>query len=203
VIEYVGDSITEGVLVLSPGPEARRERGRWPQYSDGRRTWAYESALALGAEPRIAGFGRLGLTIHGNGGVPPGAYSFAFVYAGAPIDKSRLPDAVVVNMGTNDRRAPGEVFAPLYRQYVETIRREYPGTAIFCMQPFAGSHGDVIERVVEGLRQAGDRAVHYVSTSGWIDVQAHTTDRLHLNLEGNRIAAEKLVPILKRELRIE
>jgi lysophospholipase L1-like esterase len=203
VIEYVGDSITEGVLVLFSGPQAKRERERWPQYSDGRRTWAYQSALALGAEPRIAGFGRLGLTIHGNGGVPPGAYSYPFVYAGVPVDKSKPPDAVVVNMGTNDRRAPGEVFGPLYRQYIETIRREYPGTVIFCLQPFAGSHGVEIENVVERLRQSGDKTVHYVATSGWIDPKAHTTDSLHLNLDGNRVAAEKLVPILKRELGIQ
>jgi lysophospholipase L1-like esterase len=203
VIEYLGDSITEGVLVLFSGSDGSRQRERWPQYSDGRRTWAYESALALGAEPRIAGFGRLGLTIHGNGGVPPGAYSFPLMYAGAPIDKSRIPDAVVVNMGTNDRRAPPEVFRPLYRQYVETIRGEYPGTEIFCMQPFAGSHGNEIESVVEALRGAGDEAVHYVPTSGWIDPKLHTTDSLHLNLEGNRLAAEKLVPILKKGLGME
>jgi lysophospholipase L1-like esterase len=203
LIEYVGDSITEGVLVLTPGDEARRQRERWPQYSDGRRTWAYQSALALGAEPRIAGFGRLGLTIHGNGGVPAGTYSFPFIYGGVPVDKSKLPDAVVVNMGTNDRRAPADVFEPLYRQYIETIRREYAGTVIFCIQPFAGSHGEEIERVVEALRRAGDSAVHYVPTSGWIDTQAHTTDTLHLNLEGNRVAAERLVPILKRGLGLE
>jgi lysophospholipase L1-like esterase len=203
VIEYVGDSITEGVLVLFSGPQTARERERWPQYSDGRRTWAYQSALALGAEPRIAGFGRLGLTINGNGGVPPGSYSFPFIYSGVPIDKSRLPDAVVVNMGTNDRRASAQVFEPLYREYIETIRREYPGSAIFCMQPFAGSHGEEIEKVVAALRQAGDQRIHFVSTAGWIDPKTHTTDTLHLNLEGNRIAAEKLVPILKRELGIE
>ena len=41
---------------------------------------------------------------------------------------------------------------------------------------------------------------YLIDTSGWIDAAAHTTDGVHLNLEGNRIAAEKLAAILKKEL---
>jgi lysophospholipase L1-like esterase len=200
VIEYLGDSITEGVLVLAEGPRDRRPRERWPQFSDGRRTWAYQSALLAGAEPRIVGFGRLGLTIHANGGVPPGIYSFPYIYNGVPIDKGRQPDAVVVNMGTNDRGASSEVFAPLYKAYIERIRKEYPKARIFCLRTFVGAHAESVPGVVNLLRGAGDTAVYYVDTTGWIDAAAHTTDGVHLNLEGNRIAAEKLAAILKKEL---
>ena len=201
VIEYLGDSITEGILVLVPAGEKTLARERWPQYSDGRRTWAYQSALMAGAEPRIAGFGRLGLSIDAYGGVPPGSYSFPLNYAGAPSDRSRLPDAVVVNMGTNDRGVGDDVFGPLYRHYIETIRRAYPAARILCLRPFAGAHGDGIRRVAESLREAGDRSVYFVDTTGWIDTANHTTDQVHLNLDGNRIAAEKLAPILKETLK--
>ena len=200
VIEYLGDSITEGVLVLTEGAGDKRPRERWPQFSDGRRTWAYQSALLVEAEPRIAGFGRLGLTINANGGVPPGIYSFPYIYNGAPIDKSRMPDAVVINMGTNDRRAAAEVFGPLYKSYVETIRKEYPNAKIFCLRPFAGAHSEVIRNAVDQLQSAGDKSLYYVDTTGWVDSRSHTTDGTHLNLEGNSLAAEKLAVILKREL---
>jgi lysophospholipase L1-like esterase len=203
LIEYVGDSITEGVLVLVDDKSATRPRDRWPQFSDGRRTWAYQSALMIGAEPRTVGFGRLGLTIQANGGVPPGMYSFPYIYDGIPIDKSRIPDAVVVNMGTNDGRASDEVFGPLYKAYTETIRKQYPSAMIFCIRPFNGTHAEVIQRVVETMTNAGDRLLRFVDTAGWIDPNGHTTDRVHLNLEGNRIAAEKLATILRKELNIQ
>jgi lysophospholipase L1-like esterase len=202
LIEYVGDSITEGVLVLYDSAQGPAVRDRWPQYSDGRRTWAYQSALSLGAEPRIVGFGRLGLTIQANGGVPPGMYSYPLIYGGVVIDTNRQPDAIVVNMGTNDGRASGEVFAPLYKAYIDTIRKQYPQSTIFCLRPFAGTHGEVIRRVVGATREGGDEKVIFVDTTGWIDRDAHTTDKVHLNLEGNRIAAEKLVSILKKEMNL-
>ncbi|HEX2522148.1 MAG TPA: hypothetical protein VHP35_08480, partial [Terriglobia bacterium] len=67
----MGDSITEGVLVLNTGARETWTREGRPQFSEARRSWAYQSALLAGVEPRTVGFGRLGLTINANGGVPP------------------------------------------------------------------------------------------------------------------------------------
>jgi lysophospholipase L1-like esterase len=154
--------------------------------------------LLVGAEPRTVGFGRLGLSINANGGVPPALHSFPFIYGGAPIDKTRLPDVVVVNMGTNDgSRVSGEVFGPLYRAYIATIRSNYAAASILCLRPFNGAHAAVIESVV---REFGDPKVRYVDTTGWIDADRHTTDKVHLNLEGNQTAAEKLAIVLKSML---
>ena len=200
LIEYLGDSITEGVLVLNTGPQESWKRENWPQYSDGRRTWAWQSAQNLGAEPRTVGFGRLGLTVNANGGVPPAITSFSAVFDGVPIDDLKVPDAVVVNMGTNDGKAGPEVFGPLYRVYLETIRKGYAKARIFCLRPFNGAHAAEIEAAVKALTAAGDAQLHYVDTSGWIDVPQHTTDGVHLNLEGNRVAAEKLAPIIKEKM---
>lgn len=194
LIEYLGDSITEGVLVLASGARDNWRQEDWPQFSDGRRTWAYQSALAVGAEPRTVGFGRLGLSIQANGGVPPAVYSFPFIYSGVPITPLPRPDGVVVNMGTNDAGVPGEVFGPLYKYYIQVIRKNYPGTWILCMRPFNGAHGDDIRSVVTAL---GDEKIHFVDTSGWIDPAKHTTDTVHLNLEGNKVAGEKLAEILR------
>jgi lysophospholipase L1-like esterase len=195
LVEYLGDSITEGVLVLNSGPREKWTRERWPEYSEGRRNWAYQSALLAGAEPRTVGFGRMGLTIHANGGVPPGIHSFPWVYNGVPIDKSRLPDAVVINLGTNDwNPAVREAFLPLYQAYVQLIRKTYPESWIFCLRPFNGAHADTIRKVAES---AGDAKMKYVDTTGWIEPEKHTTDGVHLNLEGNKVAAEKMAAILK------
>jgi|GEM_PF-847523 len=197
LIEYLGDSITEGVLVLNTGPRESWTRDGWPRFSDGRRSWAYQSALLAGAEPRTVGFGRLGLSINANGGVPPALQSFPWIYGGAPVD-GPAPDIAVVNLGTNDgSRVSGEVFGSLYRAYLEAIRKAYPGAWILCLRPFNGAHAAVIESAVSGL---GDAKIRYVNTAGWIDAEKHTTDKVHLNLEGNQTAAQKLAPILKELL---
>ena len=194
LIEYLGDSITEGILVLPTGPREGWSQENWPQYNDGRRTWAYQSALAVEAEPRIVGFGRLGLTINANGGVPPAIYSFPFIYSGVPIDSLPKPDVVVVNMGTNDARASAEGFAPLYRDYIQVIRKAYPAAWILCLRPFNGTHETEIRSAVN---KAGDERVRYVDTTGWIEADKHTTDGVHPNLEGNKVAGEKLAEILR------
>ena len=198
LVEFLGDSITEGVLVLNTGPRETWTREKWPEFSDGRRSWSYQSALLAGAEPRMVGFGRLGLSINANGGVPPALHSFLFVYSGAPVDKTRLPDAVVINMGTNDgQRVSGDVFGPLYNAYLDMIRKTYPLAQILCLRPFNGAHSAAIEGVVRGLQ---DSKIQYVDTKDWIDPEKHTTDKVHLNLEGNRVAAEKVAAILKTVL---
>ena len=196
LIEYLGDSITEGVLVLNTGPRESWKRENWPRYSDGRRTWAYQSALLAGAEPRTVGFGRLGVTIQANGGVPPAMYSVDSVYAGAPLDRTRRPDTVVINLGSNDRRASPEHFGAAYRAYLDAVRRTYPEALLLCLRPFNGSHAESIESAVRSRNASGDGNVRYVDTTGWLDAEKHTTDGVHLNLDGNRIAAEKLAPIL-------
>ncbi len=148
----LGDSISEGVLVLNSGPPENWKRERWPDYSDGRRCWAYQSAILVGAEPRTVGFGRLGLTIHGNGGVPPALYSFPYIYDGIPIDESRQPDAVVINLGTNDwNPAVHEVFPNLYKVYLLSIRQHYSNASILCLRPFNGTQASAIEEAVKEL----------------------------------------------------
>ncbi|MGD0781381.1 MAG: GDSL-type esterase/lipase family protein [Candidatus Aminicenantales bacterium] len=195
LIEYLGDSITEGVLVSASGDPELWTRENWPQYGDGRCTWAYQSALRVGAEPRLAGFGRLGLTISGNGGVPPAIHSFPFIYAGAPIDALPRPDVVVINMGTNDAGAPYDVFLPLYRQYLRVVRGAYPGARILCLRPFNGAQEAAIRSAAE---QSGDERIQYVDTTGWIQPEKHysAAGGVHPNLEGNAAAGEKLAAIL-------
>lgn len=200
LIEYLGDSITEGVLVAASGDPGRLTRDDWPQASDGRRTWAYQSALSVGAEPRLVGFGRLGLTVNGNGGVPPAVRSFPFIYADAPIGALPKPDAVVINMGTNDGGAPQEVFLPLYRQYLRVIRGAYPDARILCLRPFNGAQEAAIRSAVD---QSGDARITYVDTTGWIRPEIHysAAGGVHPNLDGNRAAAERLAPILAEILK--
>jgi lysophospholipase L1-like esterase len=193
-IEFLGDSITEGILA-----EGKGERPQFPHLTDGRRAYAYQTAERLNAQPRVVGFGRLGITVPGNGGVPVAIDSFLFVYDSVLKDRWS-PTAVVINLGTNDGKATAEEFGPKYLEYLQLVRESYGRARIFCMRPFNGAHADEIRQAVVDMRKGMDLRVHYVDTTGWIDPKEDTTDGLHPNIAGHRKAAEKLAAFIRETL---
>jgi lysophospholipase L1-like esterase len=187
-IEFLGDSITEGVLLHRldrPFPEA------WPERADGRLGYAFQTGERLGADTRVVGFGRLGVTIEGNGGVPPAPDAFGWICAGVPKDNWK-PHLVIINQGTNDGAVPSGRFRPAYDRYLTVVRADYPDAWILALRPFNGAHADDIRALVEARAAVGDTHLQYLDTTGWIDSELHTTDGVHPNLAGHRRAAERL-----------
>ena len=189
-LEFLGDSITEGVLVH---PE-RPGKTTWPWRADGRISYAAQTAMKLGAQWRQVGFGRLGVTIPGNGGVPVSAESFNWFYEGCPRDAWQ-PDIVVVNQGTNDGSKSIEVFRSAYAQYLSVIRRGYPNAVILALRPFGGYHADDILAEVSARRGAGDTKIQYVDTTGWL-VREDYTDGVHPNVTGDGKASDRLAAVV-------
>jgi lysophospholipase L1-like esterase len=192
-IEFVGDSITEGVLLHRldrPFPEA------WPQRSDGRLGYAFQTGERLSADATVVGFGRQGVTIEGNGGVPPAPEAFAWVCEGLPRDDWQ-PHLVIINQGTNDGAVPSDRFRPAYDRYLGVLRAAYPEAHLVALRPFNGAHAEDIRALVEARAAAGDARLQFVDTSGWIDPTLHTTDGVHPNLAGHRRATERLEPLLR------
>jgi lysophospholipase L1-like esterase len=189
-IELLGDSITEGVNLWPSrtGMDTPCWRG------DGRLAYASQTAQALGAEWRQVGFGRQGLLIGGNGGVPTANDAFNFIYAGVPRDEWQ-PDLVTINQGTNDGGATPANFSAAYTQFVTSIRTAYPGAKIAAMRPFNGAHAAEIQAEVAARNAAGDARVYYIDTTGWL-VAADFTDGLHPNAQGSQKAAAALVPAI-------
>ena len=186
-IEFLGDSITEGINLSLGQPT--------PCWSaDGRRAFPSQTAQTLGAEWRQVGFGRLGLLIGGNGGVPVANDAFNWIYQGVPRDDWQA-DWVVVNQGTNDSGASAASFQPAYATYLGTIRTGYPGAKIVEMRPFNGAHAAEIKAVVDARRTAGDNT-YYVDTTGWLG-NGDFTDGTHPNEQGSTKVATALVAAMK------
>jgi lysophospholipase L1-like esterase len=186
-IEFLGDSITEGVNLWPsrPGMDTPPWRG------DGRLAYASQTAQVLGAEWRQVGFGRQGLLIGGNGGVPTANDAFNLIYQGVPRDEWQ-PDLVTINQGTNDSGATAANFRTAYTQFLTTIRAAYPDAKIAAMRPFNGAYAAEIQAEVTARNAAGDQRVYYIDTTGWL-VAADFTDGLHPNAQGSQKAAAALV----------
>jgi lysophospholipase L1-like esterase len=190
-IEFLGDSITEGVALHAQGPEGQTTPN-WR--TDGPRSYAALTAMALDAEWRQVGFGRQGLTVGGNGGVPKAQDALNWFYAGVPRDAWQ-PDLVVINQGTNDSGASGDTFAPLYLSFLGLVRTAYPNAKIAALRPFGGAHAADISAQVAARKAGGDANVFYVDTSGWT-AQGDFTDGVHPNVSGSVKISEKLVMAL-------
>src|SRR5659263_78474 len=85
LIEFIGDSITEGVFVDSDvGEESQSTR---VFQDDVCGTFAWLTAEKLNYRSRYFGFGALGVSVGGHGGVPKAAQSYPYVYEGCPMDE--------------------------------------------------------------------------------------------------------------------
>lgn len=193
-IEFLGDSITEGVVV---------NEGRagviagipftWPWLSDARLSYVGQTAMMLGAEWRQVGFGATGLALAGSGGVPGALESFPFFYAGCPRDDWQ-PDLVIVNQGTNEPSMPTKEYQNLYARYLTLIRTAYPRAKIIALRPFNGAQEGSIQAAVDACKAAGDANVYFIETTGWYN------GPLHPNVTGSATIAEKLVTALKAQV---
>ena len=191
-VEFLGDSITEGVALHGTGPQGQTS-ANWR--TDGPRGYASLTAQKLKAEWRQVGFGRQGLTIVGNGGVPKAQDAFNWFYSGVPRD-SWQPDLVVINQGTNDRGTNGATFAPLYGSFLNLIRTAYPNAKLVALRPLVGDFGTEISAQVAARKTGGDAKVYYVDTAGWT-APADFTDGVHPNQAGSVKIADKLAAALQ------
>jgi len=192
LIEFIGDSITEGILAY------RAEAGKgWTDFADSRLAYGFRTAEALGAEPRIIGFGAQGATRGGNGGVPPVGLAYPFVYAGVAAT-DRPADLVVIAHGCNDSGV--KTIEAGYRNLITLVRQRNPGAVILCMVPFPQCHPKSIADAAAAARAAGDAQVLLVETRGWLDPKADTTDGVHPSAAGHARAAERLADFVRKNV---
>lgn len=119
------------------------------------------------------------------------------------------PQLVVVNLGTNEvkdgQRAPDVEFAVAYAKFLRAIRAKFPLAEMVGLRPFSGFQADGIRRAVDDLNSGGDRQVHYVDTTGWLNLDPATgkldkedsSDGLHPSVKGHAKLAVHLVEALK------
>ncbi len=199
IIEFVGDSITEGVLIdadyCGDAEEQYEEDDLNRIYQDDAcATYAWLTAEALDLRPICMGYGAVGATKSGCGGVPRVADAYPYCFEGAPVTYPH-PDYVFINHGTNDGRADSVTFAAGYVALLDAIITAHPRTKVIAMSPFNGAHEEDIEKLVAEYNERHGKDILFINGSHWLPKEP-----VHPLRDGHRLAAEKLAEILQNKL---
>jgi len=189
-IEFIGDSITEGIAI-DMGYINYGNNGDMVYFDDSTAGYAWLTAKILNFRPIIMGYGSLGTTRGGAGGIPPVAESYKYYSNKNPME-SQQADFIVINHGTNDRGADKEFFKEKYFDFLGIVRERNPLSKIISLTPFSGCLAKEIKEVVEKFNKEKDDAVFYVDTTGWIEPEP-----LHPTRDGHKTISEKLSKIIK------
>lgn len=185
-IEFVGDSITEGILIDEALGDGVKWFGRSYQ-DDVTAGYAWLTAEALGLEPYIMGYGGVGVTKGGSGAVPCAQEAYPYCYAGAPVQYPSA-DYVLINHGANDRRNTAEAFCKGYRELLDVVMAHNPNSKIIVLAPFCGAHEDALEQLVHDYSDD----IAFIRTTNWIP-----REPLHPDRNGHREISRRLVEQLR------
>lgn len=192
VIEFVGDSITEGnssYPYLTP-----IEGARWIDNlvytNDIASSYSYLTAKLLGWRGAFFGYGSTGVADYGGGGVPRLADAYGYIRDG--VEYRSHADHVVINSGTNDRGETPEHFIKCYKEAIDVIREKNPGAILWIVQPFCGAFGNELRAICSEYNGKGDTNIIFVSTDGWAPPEP-----LHPLYETSLSIAEKLADVIK------
>lgn len=160
---FIGDSITCGY-----GNEAKSEKEHFSAATEN--AWlAWGAVAARGLEAEMTSLAISGIWLQKNQeGKPPmpELWTRAMPFTDAPPwDPTRWqPDAVVVNLGTNDKRQPidEQAWRSAYRAFIAQIRAAHPQAHLFlCIGPMGqGIIAKANEAVVADCAAQGDARVH-------------------------------------------
>jgi lysophospholipase L1-like esterase len=168
LIEVVGDSITCGYGTLG----AVADTDCFPTESVWD-AWGSVAARMLGAEVSTVCASGRGVVQNYDGttiGTVPLLYPLTLANSETPVwDFHIEPDAVVINLGTNDIHPsdPGAAFTQTYQTFLQSVRANYPHAYIIAILGPLLSGGQLttiegyIQAAVQAQNAAGDTRVEY------------------------------------------
>lgn len=183
-IEFLGDSITEGINVRGTGATATNNSGQL--------SYPYIACRNLNAISLRDGFGASGVTHGGSGGAPAAIDTIDWAMSGVPLIMDE-PDFIVINHGQNDGAADAATFQAAYDALIKALQAKYPGKLIFCMIPFSQQHAANITLI------ANNNNCVLVPTVGW---GVTYTDGTHPDIAGGETAGTKLAQFIVDKLGI-
>ena len=208
---FVGDSITAGYGIEGSSPDCYFT----PVTQNAAVTYAAQTAAALSAEYTLLALSGLGVAR--NLGAADGAGGpTAVAYINRTLGMNGLvqhpanapgPDAVVINLGTNDFSSQpfpaADVFVNAYRELLTAVRARYPDSEIVAAAGplMMGQAPALIRQAVELQQAAGDTRVHFVLLEDTLSRSAEDFGcDWHPNISGHQKMADQLRPALQEIL---
>lgn len=111
-----------------------------------------------------------------------------------------VPDAVVINLGTNDfaKGDPGMPYQTAYLSFVRTVRMKYPSAYVLAIVPVAGAK-KYIDAVVSTLNGEGDKKIGTLAFSAPVAADGWGCD-YHPSLPTHAKMGAELTAALKTKL---
>jgi hypothetical protein len=208
LIEIVGDSISAGYGTLGTlsDSDCFPTESHWDTYES-------IAARAVGAEVSTIAASGHGMYRNYGGDMTdtmPMIYGRTLMNdTAAAWSFSIQPQAVIINLGTNDisnnKGDPGMPFRDAYLAFVQTVRVKYPNAFIICMIGPLLSGSDLttiqghLQAVVQARKTAGDTKIEYFG-----DIAPQTSDKAacqyHPNPAENMIMGTQLAAELRARL---
>ena len=195
-IEFVGDSITEGVLIDTDYYGNGHASSSIDQHNrvyqdDACATYAWLTAEALDLRPIVMGYGAVGVTRAGQGKVPPAAEAYPYNFEGSPISRPE-PDYILINHGANDRGKPAELYVEKYGELLDVIRKLNPNAKIISLSAFCGAHHEALGKFIAEYNEKNGTDIPFIDSTDWVPVEP-----LHPMRDGHITIAKHLTEILK------
>lgn len=180
-VTWIGDSLTAGCWFMGKNPaEDYRAEANYA---------AVASDLLNARNVRIA-YSAVGLSKPGTGGVP--VLPEVLTAVDSKTTWQPVPtDLVVINVGTNDRHTDDTTFTVVLRRFLNQVQTLYPNSRLAVMIPFNQNFASIIRAVVAEFMQ-----LQLIETATW---QLSTTDGVHLDLAGSRMAGELTAQALRTQ----
>lgn len=191
IIQFIGDSITEGVLIDAFRNPRRIDQKNRVYQDDSTATYAYLTAESLNMRPVIMGYGAVGITKGGCGAVPKAIEAYPYNFFGSPIEPVDAA-VTVINHGANDQGAKTEDYIKGYREFLKVVRKHNPNTKIVVLSAFCGAHHEELGKMIYEYNKENNENIAFVDSTGWVP-----KERLHPLREGHKIIAENLIQKLK------
>lgn len=198
-IEFVGDSITEGVLTdedyYGENGENKFSIGQFNRVyqDDVTATYAWLTAEKLNLRPIFMGYGAVGVTHSGMGAVPKADEAYPYNFDKSPITHKNS-DYIVINHGANDRGGTLENYLDNYKKLLDVIIKMNPTSKIISLSAFCGAFHEELGEFIKEYNNKNNTDIFYIDSNGWVPVEP-----LHPNREGHRTISKNLTKILTEQ----
>jgi len=198
-IEFVGDSITEGVLTdekyYGENGENKFSIGQFNRVyqDDVTATYAWLTAEKLNLRPIFMGYGAVGATRVGMGAVPKADEAYPYNFDKSPITYKNA-DYILINHGANDRFETVENYLTNYEKLLNVIIKMNPKSKIISLSAFCGAFHKELGEFIKDYNTKNNTEIFYIDSNGWVPPEP-----LHPAREGHKIISDKLTEILKQQ----